>query len=321
MKENLCPKCKHPNRSKARFCSKCGALLDSNLELYQSSITSPLFYWIKEKIWKVMWFQFIFFIFIPPFVFCNVLTKFVLDKKVLQVTSIQICWLTSAYWAILWAFLSYNIIKPNPHILYLSFIAGVFTAFVGTILIFIVTQLPIIGSVIELVKSDYVIGRMTGFVLGVGVSEEFVKILPLIYYLKKSQNITKKDWIFLGVCSGLGFGVTEAVQYVYGLSPLISFGVLEGDLDPAYQAIFYMLRNSVLPFLHGLWTGIVGYYIGLSKQKGQINLLTIIVGLFISIVLHGLYNSFAIGIISILIVIVSLLIFASCVHLSAYNKI
>ena len=53
-----------------------------------------------------------------------------------------------------------------------------------------------------------------------------------------------------------------------------------------------VLRLTTLPFLHAMWTGIAGYFIGFAglyprRQRGLM-----IIGIGVPVLLHGLYNSF-----------------------------
>ena len=59
--------------------------------------------------------------------------------------------------------------------------------------------------------------KFVGFIFGVGLCEEFTKLLPLFYFaLKKGNNtpatsLTYRGFLLIGFFSGLGFGIGEAL--------------------------------------------------------------------------------------------------------------
>lgn len=317
MEVQICPKCGNSNRLEAKFCNKCGIMLNSAKESNQSDLLIPLFYWIKERIWDIQWFKFILFIFVVPFILFHLLT-FTINKKITSdVLEVHICWLTSAYWSIIWACLLYFILKLELFTIFYAIGISVFTAFLGTIMAFVISELPIIRTFYKIIGSESSLMRILGFILGVGFTEEFIKMFPLAYLAIKIPKFEEKRLlIFLGMCSGLGFGITEAVYYISGFTPLINLRQILEHIPPVYETLFHLLRSSILPFLHGMWTAIMGYYISLFKQGSEYNLSAIITGLAICSILHGMYNSLALSLTAILVVILSILIFAGCVCLA-----
>jgi RsiW-degrading membrane proteinase PrsW (M82 family) len=85
----------------------------------------------------------------------------------------------------------------------------------GRALIFLFV-LIIIGLAYNATYSDSFMVRWVGFIFGVGLCEEAVKLLPLAYLLHGTihRRIGLHGFVALGFISGLGFGVTEAL-YIY----------------------------------------------------------------------------------------------------------
>lgn len=76
--------------------------------------------------------------------------------------------------------------------------------------------LSLIGWAYALTWSESIGARWVGFVFGVGLCEEMVKLLPLAFLLHRAvhRHLGLHGFMFLGYASGLGFGITEALyQY------------------------------------------------------------------------------------------------------------
>ena len=81
--------------------------------------------------------------------------------------------------------------------------------------------------------------------------------------------------------------------------------------DPAVFAAEYYLLNLVrlttLPFLHAIWTGMAGYFIGFAEQFPERKRGLIIVAIGVPAFLHGSYNTFSAGAVGLIIALVSVL--------------
>jgi RsiW-degrading membrane proteinase PrsW (M82 family) len=91
--------------------------------------------------------------------------------------------------------------------------------------------------------------------------------------------------LFYGLMSGLGFGIYEGVDYQ--MERNFRYASSGGE-----YYLLNVLRLTTLPFLHAMWTGIAGYFIGFAglyprRQRGLM-----IIGIGVPVLLHGLYNSF-----------------------------
>ncbi|HVJ81432.1 MAG TPA: PrsW family glutamic-type intramembrane protease, partial [Planctomycetia bacterium] len=139
-----------------------------------------------------------------------------------------------------------------------------------------------------LLASDPTVGffpRLFGHVFGVGLPEEFVKLLPLLIYVRRATK--ELDWRSLrtwGVCSGAGFGIAEGISY----SANLYNGIMPGDV--------YLIRFISCVAFHGVLTGCAalmlynnaGAFEDVEVYDLVMNFL-LIAG--ISMSLHGLYNA------------------------------
>lgn len=125
---------------------------------------------------------------------------------------------------------------------------------------------------------------MIGYIFGVGLTEEFAKLLPLLIIAKCAKKpLLPQTLVFYGLMSGIAFGVFEGVQYQIEVN---------SELD--YSSSFFMniARLTSLPFLHATWCGIAAYFIAFAKLYPRYRLSLYMLALMIPPVLHGLYDTF-----------------------------
>ena len=124
-----------------------------------------------------------------------------------------------------------------------------------------------------------------GFILGVGLTEEFVKMLPLIYLVRRSREpLLPQTLVYYGLMSGIAFGVFEGVQYQITVNA-------QADYTTAF--LLNIARLTSLPFLHALWGGICGYFVSFANLYPRYRKSLYVLALAVPAVLHGLYDSFA----------------------------
>ncbi len=120
-------------------------------------------------------------------------------------------------------------------------------------------------------KSSYASWQVaTASIVGVGLCEEFVKMIPL--YARGCKG-TRTGRMWLGFCSGIGFGVAEAVQYC------------TTEYDGHLPFLIYLVRFVSVVGFHGLWTGLAA---SLSSRAGGVP--GLFCALIPSMMLHGLFN-------------------------------
>lgn len=204
--------------------------------------------------------------------------------------------------------------------LYFSLIWGVFFFYIfktpqvktkQTVILFFLTQVaafflvnlqtfPIISSLYGFTNSSSVIFRFIGFTLGVGVLEESIKALPLLFILRKAdQPLIPQTMVYYGLMSGIGFGVLEGVQYQTTVNT---------ELD--YSLAFFMniARLTSLPFLHAIWAGIAGYFLSFSFLYPLFRKGFWVLAILIPAVLHGFYDTFGWSLLGLASTIISVIL-------------
>jgi RsiW-degrading membrane proteinase PrsW (M82 family) len=156
-------------------------------------------------------------------------------------------------------------------------------------------------------------------VFGVGILEEFIKALPVYLFLVNPGKVQDPlSTAFYGAMSGLGFAISEGVnyslQYAIGFSQGFAHALRGMDrelLEPSISGFLLVITIRVvcLPLFHAIWAGISGYFLGLSTFSQSQKWTIILVGLAIAAVLHGLYNTFSSNILGLLVMAFSILLF------------
>lgn len=124
---------------------------------------------------------------------------------------------------------------------------------------------------------------IVGYVLGVGLTEEFVKMLPLLFILRRSEEpLIPQTMVFYGLMSGISFGVFEGVQYQMTVNAQLE-----------YDASFFMniARLTSLPFLHACFCGIAGYFLSFAYLYPKYRKGLYALAICIPALIHGLYDS------------------------------
>lgn len=126
-----------------------------------------------------------------------------------------------------------------------------------------------------------------GYILGVGVTEEFTKMIPLFVLQKHSREpLLPQTMVYYGLMAGIAFGVFEGVEYQTTIN-------VQADYTTAF--VLNIARLTSLPFLHATWCGIAGYFIGMAGLYPRYRHALWFLALAIPATLHGLYDSFAAG--------------------------
>ncbi len=128
------------------------------------------------------------------------------------------------------------------------------------------------------------INRAIGFIFGVGIFEELIKLIPVYFYIKYSREpLLPQTVVFYGLISEIGFGVFEGVVYQISVN---------SKLD--YNTSFFMniARLTSLPFLHAVWSGISSYFIAFYFLYPTKRYAKFLLAIFIPAILHGLYDVF-----------------------------
>ena len=157
--------------------------------------------------------------------------------------------------------------RPEPKkMIVLAFILG----FVVVIILFILFSIIDLDS-IEKSKNPWVRAFLKSFVTASFIEELFKFLVFAIFIFNSKYFDEISDGIIYMAIISLGFACLENIIYSFD------------DIITGFIRAFTAVPG------HALWSGIMGYYFGLAKfSKHKVSL--ILVGLFIGILYHGLYD-------------------------------
>lgn len=156
------------------------------------------------------------------------------------------------------------------------------------------------------ITSPGVFTRWTGHLVGVAWIEELAKLFML--YFLWPRRPPPHAMMFYGLMAGLGFGIYEGVAYQSSQNLRISFP--EGRPTAEGAAVYYMLnilRLTSLPFLHAMWTGIAGYFIGFAGQYPSRRGGLLLAALVVPSLLHATYNTFSSSVVGLTVALITVL--------------
>lgn len=195
----------------------------------------------------------------------------------------------SLYFSVIWGLFFYYLFKTEQ------------VKFKTTIVLFFATQILItlIYFVLNIGELNPFEGRydtgntlisLISCIMGIGVIEELVKVIPVFLILYFSKKVIKPQTaVFYGLMSGISFGVYEGVNYQLG--PNFQM-FLENDLSQAY--VFSYLSNiarlTSLPFLHAIWCGIASYFTAFAFLYPRFRISLFSLAILIPAFIHGLYD-------------------------------
>lgn len=186
------------------------------------------------------------------------------------------------YFSAIWGLFFYYFFKTQQ--VKLKITLAVFFLTQGFVfLLWDILGLPSLNPFYQLIDT-VLIFDLFGYIFGVGLTEELVKLLPLLLiYRFAKEPLQPKTLVFYGLMSGIAFGVFEGVQYQMSV-----------NIQLDYTSSFFMniARLTSLPFLHAIWTGIAGYFIGFAKLYPLYRHALYFLAIAIPSVMHGLYDTF-----------------------------
>lgn len=180
-----------------------------------------------------------------------------------------------------------------------------------TLLVFFLTQalvfalwdiigLPKLNPFYALLEMPFPLSAL-GYVLGVGFTEELVKLLPLLFILRKAKEpLIPQTMVFYGLMSGIAFGVFEGVQYQMTV-----------NAEQTYDVSFFLniARLTSLPFLHACWCGIAGYFLAFAHLYPKYRRGLYVLAIAIPMLIHGLYDTFSsVRFLSLILVFIGLML-------------
>lgn len=213
-------------------------------------------------------------------------------------------WGVALYSSLLWAAFFYAVFS-QPEVTFLRCV----TTFVGSA-VFSISLVALARFVVPFewvrvwVNSPSLTTRWAGHLVGVAFIEEISKLF-MLYFLWTSRA-RPQVMMFYGLMAGLGFGIYEGVAYQSSQNLRVSFPGGRPTVEGA--ATYYLLnilRLTSLPFLHAMWTGIAGYFVGFAARfpKRQGGLL--LAAFTVPSLLHATYNSFSSSIAGVTVALVT----------------
>ena len=208
------------------------------------------------------------------------------------------------YFGVLWAMFFYRMLRPSRSIWRSAVLVAIFTAVIGLPLLFLAQRMPIVSDLYAGTRSSAFVGRLIGYVLGVGLFEELCKSLPLLLGTRNGRTMTEREGLYLGLISGLGFAAMEGVTYV----------IMTLQMFPGAAPWQFMFRILSGPLLHGAMAGVVGYFIARGTQQSGKRWPYVVVGIGFMGLLHGLYDVFAATPLSIVLAAIIMISFLTYVR-------
>jgi RsiW-degrading membrane proteinase PrsW (M82 family) len=141
------------------------------------------------------------------------------------------------------------------------------------------------GVAVALMTNSMRAGRTFGAVISAPIVEESAKalILLIFFFWKKDEFDGVIDGIVYAAMAGLGFAMTENIQY-YGRA------VMEGG--GGTLTLVFILRGALAPFSHPMFTSLTGIGLGLARQSrsSAIKWIAPPFGLLAAISMHSIWN-------------------------------
>jgi RsiW-degrading membrane proteinase PrsW (M82 family) len=119
---------------------------------------------------------------------------------------------------------------------------------------------------------------------GVGLIEEFVKVLGILVIARRLGHDSEMDGLLLGVAAGMGFAALESNGYAF--SAFLRSG---GSLT--LTVFVTLLRGILSPIGHGTWTAILTSVLFRESRDGHYRLNLKVIGAYLGVsILHGLWD-------------------------------
>jgi RsiW-degrading membrane proteinase PrsW (M82 family) len=180
--------------------------------------------------------------------------------------------------------------EPPGHLL-LAFFLGIAAFYLGISLYSVLGLIGLRYDAYSLAESNLP-GLYAYSVLGIGMIEESVKILPFMLVVLRFKEFDEPiDGIIYASFIALGFSALENIYYLDSLTTAQAYA-----------------RGFAGPVVHIVFASIWGYYIGKAHLLGKPLLPVVLGSLGLTAVLHGTYDFIAIGLPTTALPFVALLI-------------
>lgn len=119
---------------------------------------------------------------------------------------------------------------------------------------------------------------------GVGLIEEFAKILGVIVVARHHRHDSEIDGVILGGAAGMGFAALESSGYVFT-------AFLESGGSLSALVLVTLLRGLLSPIGHGTWTAILASVLFREGAPNHFRINGGVIGAYLTVVvLHGLWD-------------------------------
>ncbi len=226
----------------------------------------------------------------------------------LPISGFVVFYCISLYFAVVWGLFFYYLFK-TPQVSLRATITIFFITQMAVFIIWFIFGLHKINPFYKFIESTFPLS-MIGYVLGVGVTEELGKAIPLFIIQRRAKYpLIPQTFVFYGLISGIAFGVFEGVHYQMEINVMQEY-------DMAY--FLNILRLTSLPFIHAIWCGIAGYFISFASLYPKYRIALYFLSLAIPALLHGLYDTFCGTLLGLIIALP--IMFIAVILLNAYLK-
>ncbi len=264
----------------------------------------PLSVWRRDRPWTIRSVQW--------FLFFTLFPLFLVAWTALAGSDFgDIAYLYAIYFATIWGLVLWLFIRPEKIGLLDVVRVSLFTSITGVFLATVLYRLPGIVQVVAASRDVNLLRRLPGNVLGVGLLEELVKAIPVLWiFMRNRERGTAREIVYLGCVSGFAFGVTEAVAY----SLFYAQNVARGGIPLGAYIVLQLTRLITLPLLHAVFAGIAAQFIALAVQTPALARALVVAGIAIAAFVHGLYNTFSGSLLGFLIAVGVVLVFIAYVR-------
>ena len=264
----------------------------------------PVSIWRSDRPWTIRSVQwFLFFTLFPLFL--------VAWTSVARSDFRDVTYLFAIYFATTWGLVIWLFVRPE-RIGVLDIVrVSLFTSITGVFLVSLLNRLPGLRDLIGAAQDAGFLRHVAGTLLGVGLSEELIKTIPLLWmFVRNREPGTVREITYLGCVSGFAFGVSEAVAY----SLFYAQTVVRGDMPLGVYVVVQLARLITLPLLHAVYSGIAGQFIALGVETPRMRRALIVAGIAIAALLHGLYDLLSNTILGFAIAVAAVLLFIAYVR-------
>ncbi|NEB79564.1 PrsW family intramembrane metalloprotease [Streptomyces sp. SID14478] len=146
----------------------------------------------------------------------------------------------------------------------------------------------VLGVLGASVMEYYLLHPSVWIFVGVGLIEEAVKLLALMYVLRRHPRIHGlRAGLVLGAAVGFGFAAFESAGYAFNAAVTMKGIDLRSLLETE------ILRGLLAPFGHGLWTAIAGaVLLSFRKPNGRFRFAAPVILTYLGVaLLHALWDS------------------------------